>query len=321
MPRGGRFGEDGPIMADSAPRERGFAFVRSSRLWLYILVAGAVVWLLVALIVALTNDTILVPTLLIVGSFFVPLSMVAFAASRPAETALGLDALALGFLGGGTVGLMCAALTEVEVLPSAAGTFVSVGLIEEGAKGVVLLLVARGVRTRDPLHGLVLGATVGAGFAAFESTGYALQALMDHTRDHPVVNVVGTEAGRALLAPFGHITWTALLGGALFAAASPTGTFRVTPKVLATFAGVVVLHAAWDATYGVSILAGDGLAGDGWRLDWPNTAQYAGTPTGGDLVLFDAAYCALIALNVLLGTLWVLLRYRAVRPARPRAPR
>jgi RsiW-degrading membrane proteinase PrsW (M82 family) len=308
-------------MARTTPREPGFRFLRSSRLWLVVLLAGAVVWLLAAAIVALTQDTILVPTLLIVGSFFVPLSMVAFATSRPHEDTLGADALALGFLGGGTFGLLCAGLTEVEIMPSVAGTFLSVGVIEETVKGVVLVLVARGVRTREPRLGLVLGATVGAGFAAFESTGYALQALIDHAHDHPVVNIVGTEAARALLAPFGHITWTALLGAALFATASRSGRFRITPALLATFAGVILLHAAWDSAYGWAILAVDGLQGDGWHFDWPNTAAYAGTPTGSDLVVFDVAYCALIGLNILLGTLWVVLRYRAVRRARPRAPR
>jgi protease PrsW len=59
--------------------------VRSSRLWVVILVVGAVVSLVSALVVAITEDTILVPTLLIVGSFFVPLAMVAFAMSRRAR--------------------------------------------------------------------------------------------------------------------------------------------------------------------------------------------------------------------------------------------
>lgn len=296
--------------------EPSFAFVRSSRLWLIILVVGAVVWLSSALVVALTEDTILVPTLLIVGSFFVPVAMVAFAMSRPSEGGLTGDALALGFFGGGTIGLMCAALTEVELLPTVVGTFVSVGLIEETAKGIVLVAVAHGVRSRGSRDGMVLGATVGAGFAAFESTGYALQAMIDTTQDREVVNVVGTEAGRALLAPFGHILWTALLGGALFASASATGAFRLTWRVLGTFAGIVALHAAWDASYGWSIVAANGLVGSGWHLEWPNTAAWAGTPTGSDLVAFDAAYCVLIALNAGLGTAWAVHRYRAGAPVR-----
>ena len=42
--------------------------------------------------------------------------------------------------------------------------------------------------------------------------------MLDHLDTGRIVNILQTEAFRALLAPFGHITSTALLGGALFAA-------------------------------------------------------------------------------------------------------
>lgn len=57
------------------------------------------------------------------------------------------------------------------------------------------------------------------------------------------------EASRAVLAPFGHITWTALLGGALFAG-SGSGRFHLTLRLGLTFAGIVALHAVWDQSYG-----------------------------------------------------------------------
>ena len=90
----------------------------------------------------------------------------------------------------------------------------------------MLLLVAHQVRHREPRDGMVLGAVVGAGFAAFESAGYALQTLLDNLNDQTVLAILEIEAFRAVLAPFGHITWTALIGGALFAS-SRGGRFRV----------------------------------------------------------------------------------------------
>ena len=51
------------------------------RLWL-ILVAGVVVWIAVV-ITALTKDTILVPTVLILGTFLVPVGAVPFVLARP----------------------------------------------------------------------------------------------------------------------------------------------------------------------------------------------------------------------------------------------
>jgi hypothetical protein len=71
-----------------------------------------------------------------------------------------------------------------------------------------------------------------------------------------------------VIAPFGHITWTAILGGAIFAAASRTGRLRVDRRVVWTFVGVVALHAAWDAAYGVAIRVSLGIGGDGWRVAW-----------------------------------------------------
>src|SRR4051794_31968322 len=255
------------------------------------------------------------PTVILVGSFIVPVSLVAYALSRsdpvsrpPAEV------LAVAFFASGTLGVLSTALTETYLLPSGYGTFVGVGLIEEVGKGLVLLAVARRVPSRRARDGIVLGATVGAGFAAFESSGYAFSALVAHATDHPALNVVETERFRAVLAPFGHITWTALLGGALFARS----------HVAATLAGVVVLHAAWDASYGWAITLTKGLVGDGWSIDWPSTAAWVGEPTGRTLVVFQVVYDALLAVIGVVGALWLRRRWLAaedagvsVSPARP----
>ena len=77
-----------------------------------------------------------------------------------------------------------------------------------------MVAVAWSLTSRRPRGGTALGATVGAGFAAFESTGYAFNALLQHQDDHPILNILQTQVSRALLAPFGHITWTALFAGA-----------------------------------------------------------------------------------------------------------
>ena len=112
------------------------------------------------------------------------------------------------------------------VLPAEhGGNFVGVGLFEETAKALVVVGVGWRIAERRPRDGMVLGATVGAGFASFESAGYALQTFIDHRADHPVTNILSTEAQRGLLSPFGHLTWTALVGGAIFAAWR-SGAFR-----------------------------------------------------------------------------------------------
>jgi protease PrsW len=300
-------GELEPMLELPAPPGRRRVLKRP---WLWLLVAGMVVWTLATAITSVTRDTILVPTVILVGSFLVPATMVAFALSRRHEQRLTAEALVLGFFAGGTIGVLLSALTETYLLPSAYGTFAAVGAIEEGTKGLVVVGVALLVQTRRPRDGIILGATVGAGFASFESAGYALSAAIGHADDHPVLRIVETELNRAALAPFGHITWTALLGGALFAAARADGSLRLSRGVIGTFAGIVALHGLWDASYGWAIIATRGLEGDGWTLGWPNTQAWIGEPTGGTLVVFQVVYTGLLVVNSLIGAVWVVRRWR-----------
>jgi hypothetical protein len=114
-----------------------------------------------------------------------------------------------------------------------------------------------------------------------------------------------------VLAPFGHITWTALLGGALFASVSTHGSIRLRAGLLWTLLGVVTLHGLWDASYGWAIMLTQGFVGDGWNLTWPNTQAWIGEPTGGTLVLFQVIYDALLGLWGVIGATWLVLRWRA----------
>lgn len=285
-------------MADSSA---GVPAITSRRLWLLLLVVGAPIWIVAAVITGITEDTILLPTVVLLGSFLVPITMVVFALSRPRVNHLTIEVVALGFLGGGTLGLCFAALTEIYILPTAYGTFFGVGLIEEGAKAIVLVAAAREMGTRDPREGMILGACVGAGFAAFESSGYALRAFLENLDDHGVLNIVGTEAIRAVSAPFGHIMWTAILGGAIFAGR----------RVLLSFVGVIALHAAWDASNGWAITFTQGILGDGWTLDWPKTKDWVGLPTGQELEVYNAISFGLLVLLAAIGTFWLVREWRS----------
>jgi RsiW-degrading membrane proteinase PrsW (M82 family) len=281
------------------------------RLWLWALVVGGIVLLGAAFITALTENEILIPNVILVGSFLVPVCTVLFVLARPHETHLTVEMLLLGFLAGGTVGVVLTAVTEVYLLPDHVATNAAIGLIEEGGKILILLLVASLVRIRVPRDGMALGATVGAGFAAFETAGYVYRVLIEHTDDHAMLNILETEAFRGALAPFGHITWTAILGGAIFASAWSTGRFRFDRRVGWTLLGVIALHGMWDASYGLAIRASEWLAGDGLEIGWPNTAAWVGVPTGSDLARFTAAYDTLLGILGIIGAVWAIRRWRA----------
>jgi RsiW-degrading membrane proteinase PrsW (M82 family) len=88
--------------------------------------------------------------------------------------------------------------------------FVAVKLIEANAsKLFTIIFVMRSLtfnRYRFSINGLLLGAAVGAGFAAFESAGYALRVGLNLNTTAMVTNIVL----RGVFSPFGHIVWSAI---------------------------------------------------------------------------------------------------------------
>jgi protease PrsW len=298
-------------------------FVRlPPRLWKLLFAGGLAIWLFSAVITEITGDTILVPTVIIVGSFLVPVTIVAFALSHRPAGYLTTAEVVLGFFAAGTLAVICSALLETYLLPASRGTFIGVGLFEELAKGAILLAVAHQVHHREPRDGMVLGVVVGAGFAAFESAGYAVQAMLNSRGDR-IVDIVELEAFRAMLAPFGHITWTALVGGALFAS-SRGGRFHLTRRLGLTLLGVVTLHALWDQSYGWAVTLTKGLVEDtGWNLLWPNAQFWATTPPDDVMIWFNIFYNVLLWTNALVGATWLFRSWRSYgrrAEAEPPAP-
>src|SRR5713226_3779250 len=128
------------------------------------------------------------------------------------------------------------------------GGLLKVGFIEEFVKGAAIVLLALGLRSYATRDGLVLGGAVGFGFAALESSGYALASLFVVQGQHIALSlssVVFTELVRGVLAPFGHGLWSAVLGGVIFHAARK-GHLRLTLSVLVAYVGVSLLHGAFD---------------------------------------------------------------------------
>lgn len=276
-----------------------------TRVWKVGFLAGTLVWVFSAVITLVTKDDILVPTVIILGSFLVPGTLSAFALSRKREGYLTTEEVVLGFFMAGTLAVVSTAVLETYLLPKAKGTFIGVAIIEELGKLAILMLVAHRVHHREPRDGMVLGAIVGAGFAAFESAGYALKAMLDNLDTRPVVNILESEAFRAVLSPFGHITWTALVGGAVFASARHGTRFHVTRRLVLTALGVITLHALWDQSYGWAIMLTRGVLDQGWVLLWPNAQHWHGIPPAEALTYFNVFYTGLVCIWGLVGAVWI----------------
>ncbi|MGW2698710.1 PrsW family intramembrane metalloprotease [Streptomyces sp. NPDC001340] len=231
-------------------------------LWKRCLGGGLTLWALTALVTYATQSTALLPTLILLGGFLVPVVFVLWAYERHARD-LGVSAILGCFLAGGTLGVLGASLMQSYLLHPSLGMFTGVGLIEEAAKlGALVFALRRQPGIRGMRAGLVLGAAVGFGFAALESCGYAFGAAVS-ADGVGLRALLETEILRGVLAPFGHGLWTAIAGGVLLAHRRPNGHFRLAAPVVGAWLGVCMLHALWDATHGIAIWLVARLSGTG----------------------------------------------------------
>lgn len=224
---------------------------RHSLDWLWSLLAGLGLFVATTLVMLLTGNPTLYPTTILIGNFLVPVVFVTFLYDYQHRTALSAIVITRSFVIGGVLGVLGASVLEPLLIRdrleigAAIPMHVAllIGLIEEGCKLAAVAWMARRVRPRAEIDGLLMGAAVGMGFAALESTGYAFTSFI--TSREPVLASLGETVLRGLLTPFGHGVWTALAGAALFRASGPL-RFRLTWGLAGTFGFVVLLHGLWD---------------------------------------------------------------------------
>ncbi|MFF1906184.1 PrsW family intramembrane metalloprotease [Kitasatospora sp. NPDC058218] len=279
--------------------------------WLRVFLIGLLLWIATVAVTFLTGNSNLVPTIVLLGSFLVPATMVVWAYERYAAD-LGADRIFACFGIGGIIGVLGASVLETYLLSPSVWMYVGVGLIEEAVKLAALVMVSRRLRVGGLRYGLVLGATVGAGFAAFESAGYAFNAVLS-LQGLSLRSLVETEILRGVLAPVGHILWTAILGGVLFRERRG-GHFRCTLPVVLTYLGVALLHALWDSMGGIAVW----LVARTTTSDWQRALfdlGYMPDPTSEQVhlyTLYDTLGLIAVSLG---GLLWLRLLVRRERAA------
>jgi RsiW-degrading membrane proteinase PrsW (M82 family) len=285
--------------------------------WVRIFVSGLTLWSAAVLVTFATRNVNLIPTIILLGSFLVPVAFVSYAFGR-ADQVVTAQRIFTAFIYGGVLGVLGASVLEAALLRQPSGpAYLGVGLIEEAVKLAALWLLARRLPRYTMRDGIVLGAAVGFGFAAFESAGYAFNALFTSS-GLSLLNLVETEVLRGILTPVGHGLWTAVLGGALFAAAARHDRPRPSGAVLGWYLLVALLHGLWDASQAIAV----------WL-----TLLLTGTPvqrlllelgrvpavTQSQVHLFTVISWGLLALDGLLGL--VVLRWRWRRATAPDTPR
>jgi protease PrsW len=281
---------------------------RTGPSWVRIFVGGLTLWSATVLVTFATRNSNLVPTIILLGSFLVPVAFVTYAFGH-ADQVVTAQRIFTAFIYGGVLGVLGASVLEAALLRQPSGpAYLGVGLIEEAVKLAALWLLARRLPRYTMRDGIVLGAAVGFGFAAFESAGYAFNALFTQS-GLSLLNLVETEVLRGILAPVGHGLWTAILGGALFAAAARRGRLRLSGALLGFYVLVAVLHGLWDASRGIAVWLTLVLTGTPvqWMLIELGRAPAV---TQEQVHLFTVLSWALLVFDALVGLLVLRGRWR-----------
>ena len=188
----------------------------------------------------------LIPGLIITGSFAVPISTLFLFFELNIRRNVPLWQVMRLVLFGGILSLFIALILfeNTYFLSNSLGASVA-GVVEEPAKLASLILLMKG-KKKFPyiLNGLLLGAAVGCGFAAFESAGYALSFGLNNYDE--MIKVIQL---RGLLSPFAHIVWTAIAGAALWRV-QKGGEFHfrllTNNQFYMPFGVIVICHALWN---------------------------------------------------------------------------
>ena len=155
------------------------------------------------------------PALIMLGAFAMPVVVLMFFYEINIFRNIPFYKVIKYFILGGALSLILAILffsldfnTDIRTYSGA----LMVGVIEETAKAaIVALFIFKSKKSNYVLNGLLIGAAVGAGFAAFETAGYILKNGISNGLQ-TMLYVIKI---RGFLAPGGHVAWAAIEGAAL----------------------------------------------------------------------------------------------------------
>lgn len=244
--------------------------------WLYsrIFAVFAIVTLFMFMCCKIFDNTNSLPGLFTLGAFAVPLTCLFFFFEVNAPRNISFFKMLKYFLVGGCASLLITLLLNL-ILTDSENSYASAiltSISEEAAKVLVAAIIIAKVKPKYRLNGIVIGAAVGAGFAAFESAGYAfnqfaiegwiasvklalqnpniaISAALDTFYTAGFDDMVSNILLRGLLAPGGHVVWAAISGYAIvLARGDQPFSAGVFGKIgfWRLFIIPLVLHAVWD---------------------------------------------------------------------------
>src|ERR1700680_792429 len=128
--------------------------------WWAVFMVGLLLWVATVAVGRVTHNVILLPTIVSLGSFLIPVTAVVWYLDHDPSPALSPRRIVAGFVIAGVIGVLAASILESLVV-FGAGLIgnLKVGLIEEFVKGAAVVLIAWGLKSFGTRDGIVLGAT------------------------------------------------------------------------------------------------------------------------------------------------------------------
>ncbi len=232
--------------------------------WMFFRLLGILgaAFIVLALMFHFTMNEKTVPGILFLGAFAIPLATLVLIYEMNTPRNVSLVMVGKLFVMGGITGLCTAMLAYMVPI---CGNIP--GVVEETGKLLAVLLVVRSVRYKYELNGILFGATVGAGFACFETCGYGFDAILSTLT--PVIqagnvaggfptaqalaatveSMIGNLVLRGVESPLGHVAWTAIAAGAFWRVKGDKPTspaMLLDTRFLKAFAIPVLMHTIWD---------------------------------------------------------------------------
>lgn len=225
------------------------------RPWLYsrIFLVLAITFAFLFVCFQLFGNDLAIVGLAFIGSMVMPFSLLVLFWETNIPRNISIFELVKMFFVGGVASLAMALLL-FELIPvqelNVVGAIL-VGIIEEVGKLLPVAYFIYKSKSKYILNGILIGAAIGAGFAVFESAGYAL------FRTESVNDIVNNILLRGILAAGGHIVWAAMSGAAIMLAKGD-GEFGMrifkSGKFWKLFPVPIVLHALWDMPFSTILM-------------------------------------------------------------------
>ena len=223
--------------------------------WLYsrVLLGLVITFFLLKFAVDVFANPNAIPGVIFIGSTAFPVAMAFLFMEINVFRNISFYKTALVFLIGGAGALLTTILLYAFMLPDMQELgyveALLVGIIEETGKFLIILFFIKKMPNCNYiLNGLLIGALVGSGFAAFESAGYAFGCLLEDDLSAMYGNIYL----RGFLSPGGHVAWSAMVGAAIIIGRESIQTSLTMGTILSNnhFWRIVIipilLHFLWD---------------------------------------------------------------------------